>query len=262
MAFQLTLALVPFLIVVGAVASSVDRLFDLDLAGRIIDALQSDAPAGARELLGPEVERVLGAHPVGLLSIGLPLSIYAASSAISTLIAALDDAYEVHERRSALWRRLIALALTVSLSIAIVIGFVLTVFGARLGEWVSENAGLADYWTPAWRILRLVFAGGFVLLAFDYVYWLAPNTGDRFRWATPGSIFATLGWLLATEGFALYVESAGEFSATYGSIGAAIALLFWFDITSYVILIGGEINALFAFLRTRRTSPYGDASIA
>jgi membrane protein len=71
-------------------------------------------------------------------------------------------------------------------------------------------------------------------------------------WLTPGSIFATTLWLLASLGFKWYVASVGNYTETYGVIGGIMVLLLWFYLSGLVILIGAEMNALI-----EHASPYG-----
>jgi len=62
-------------------------------------------------------------------------------------------------------------------------------------------------------------------------------------WLTPGSIFATTLWLAASLGFKYYVANWGNYTETYGLIGAVMILLLWFYISGLVILVGAEMNA-------------------
>ncbi len=66
---------------------------------------------------------------------------------------------------------------------------------------------------------------------------------QEWKWITPGSIFAVVGWTLASLAFSYYVNNVGSYNETYGSIGAIIVLLTWMYLTGLSILIGGEINS-------------------
>lgn len=63
-------------------------------------------------------------------------------------------------------------------------------------------------------------------------------------WMKPGSAFATLGWIAATVGFAFYVRNFGSYNATYGALGAVVVLLTWLYISTYLILLGAELNRI------------------
>jgi membrane protein len=86
----------------------------------------------------------------------------------------------------------------------------------------------------------------FVLTLFmlALVYRFGPSHEDpQWRWITPGSIFATTVWLLASLGFSYYVSNFADYDKMYGSLGAVIILLFWLYISFYIVLLGAEINA-------------------
>jgi membrane protein len=45
--------------------------------------------------------------------------------------------------------------------------------------------------------------------------------------------------------FAYYVNHFNNYTATYGSLGGIIILLIWLYLSGMIIVIGGEINAIF-----------------
>jgi membrane protein len=60
----------------------------------------------------------------------------------------------------------------------------------------------------------------------------------------PGAAFASVGWVVVSYLFAFYVERFGNYASTYGSLGGIIVLMLWFYFTAWVILLGGELNAM------------------
>ena len=96
-----------------------------------------------------------------------------------------------------------------------------------------------------WHRLWLEAILAFLVMAFlAAVYRFAPNRHDsKWRFATVGSVVATVLWLAVSALFSLYVENSGKFEATYGSLAAVVVLMLWFYLTGLVILLGAEINS-------------------
>jgi membrane protein len=115
--------------------------------------------------------------------------------------------------------------------------------GYAIGGWVADLVGLGRVFELTWNILRWPAIVCLLVVATALVYYFAPDVEQEWKWITPGSACAVLGWLLASLGFAFYVNHFGSYNATYGSIGAVIVLLTWMYVTGLFILIGGEINA-------------------
>jgi hypothetical protein len=59
------------------------------------------------------------------------------------------------------------------------------------------------------------------------LYDFAPDVEQQWRWVTPGSVFAILGWIAASLGFSFCVNNFGPYNANYCSIGPVIVLLTW-----------------------------------
>ena len=140
---------------------------------------------------------------------------------------------------------MVAIGLTISLAIFILCAFLLLLYGGQTGLFIAQWLNLGEVFRSAWRILQWFLVLAFVLVAFGLLYSFAPNLKDlKWRGLLPGSIVAVALWLLISLGFSRYVHSAGTFSATYGSLGGVIILLFWLFLTGIAILLGGEINAV------------------
>ena len=60
----------------------------------------------------------------------------------------------------------------------------------------------------------------------------------------PGAIFATMGWMLFSSGYALYIHYFPSASAIYGSLTAVCLIMLWLYVCVMILLIGAEINKL------------------
>ena len=99
---------------------------------------------------------------------------------------------------------------------------------------------MATLWTWLhWPVVVLL-----LLLTVALIYYLGPNIDQPFRYVTPGSVSAVVVWIFASAGFSAYVDNFGNYGATYGSLGGMIVLLLYFFVSSAVLLLGAEINAM------------------
>ena len=58
-----------------------------------------------------------------------------------------------------------------------------------------------------------------------------------------GSVVATVLWLIGSAGFSLYVSNFGSYGETYGALAGVVVLLLWLFLTSFIVLLGAEINS-------------------
>jgi membrane protein len=214
-----------------------------DLLDRLLETLGQMLPGDALRLVEDNIRQLVTGQRGGLLSFGILAALWTSSSALTAIIDSLNRAYDVEEGRP-FWKvRLTAIGLTVGLSAFIVVALVLLTFGPQLGRWVADLVGLGRVFEVTWNVVRWPVIVGLLVVAIALLYYFAPDVEQSWQWITPGSACAVLGWLLASLGFAFYVNRFGSYNATYGSIGAVIVLLTWMYVTGLFVLIGGEINA-------------------
>lgn len=94
------------------------------------------------------------------------------------------------------------------------------------------------------EISRWCLSLGLVVLWIWVFYRIGPNRKPGQVWVwKPGLVLAMVIWITASAGFSYYISNFGDYNEIYGSIGAVIALLMWFYISAYSVLLGAVLNA-------------------
>jgi membrane protein len=103
-----------------------------------------------------------------------------------------------------------------------------------------------------WNVVRWPLALVATMLMYAIVFYAAPNVEIRhWRYITPGAVFGVGATILASAGFFFYVSSFSSYSATYGAFAAVVILLIWLNLSSSVLLLGAELNAVVDIRRFR-----------
>jgi membrane protein len=242
LAYYLMLAVFPGLILLFALLPYLP-IQHLDQA--LMDLLRQTLPGETADLFDQTIQQVTRQKRGGLLSLGIIGTLWAASNGLFAVMQQLNITYDVKEGRPFWKTRGIALLLTLVFGALLVTAFALIVLGGELQGWLASTLGWETPLRLLFAILRWVIIGACLLLGFALVYYWGPDVEQRFRFISPGAVFGVLVLALASLGFRAYVTNFGNYSATYGSLGAVIVLLLWLFITGWVLLLGSELNALF-----------------
>jgi membrane protein len=219
-----------------------------EMRAELLRFLGQVVPAEASDLIFSTVKEAEENSGGGKLSFGILATLWAASNGMGAITEALNVAYEVKESRPWWKARLVAVFLTIGLSVLIMSALVLILFGGTLAEWLAAHLGFGGFFVMAWKVLQWPVALAFVLFGFALIYYFAPNVHNRhWQWITPGTVAGVFLWLLVSFVFRIYLHYFNSYSATYGALGAVIILMLWFYLTGAAILIGGEVNSEIAF---------------
>lgn len=189
------------------------------------------------KLLAAKPQSALGLR----LVLGLLVALWSAQSAASSMITALDAAYEQQETRSYLRFQLAALILALcSLLFTLAALFLFAVAPVVL-DWLLP---FADDAKAIFSVLRWPALVLLVAIAIAGIYRFAPARESAGRpWGAWGVILTTIVWLGSSALFALYVARIASYDASYGPLGAVVVLLLWLYIAAFVVLLGAELNA-------------------
>ncbi|MFK4870378.1 YihY/virulence factor BrkB family protein [Novosphingobium sp. ZW T3_23] len=239
-AFCAVLALVPAL---GAIVMTYGLVATPETVASNVASLTAMMPDDAARLIGEQLSNVVhtsdGKKGIGLF-VALAIALYGVMKGASALIVALNIAYDEEEGRG--FFRLNFLAFRIAAG-SVTVAIIAMVGIAGLPALTRTSNPAQGFVAVLVTILSYTLIGlvGAALAATIYRY--GPDRAHaKWRWLTPGSIFASVSWMVMTFGFGLYVANFGNYDATYGSLGAAMVLLTWLYLSAYVPLLGAEIN--------------------
>ncbi len=171
---------------------------------------------------------------------GLFVALWSANHATQAMFSALNIAYGQPERRGIVHFYLAAVGYT----FIGIVGVTAMLFAIISVPLLFDDSGHPHVFQMVITYVRWPIFFLLTLFLLALVYRFGPSHEDpQWHWVTPGSVFATLVWLLASLGFSYYVSNFADYGRMYGSLGAVIILLFWLYISFYIVLIGAEINA-------------------
>lgn len=201
-------------------------------------------PNETMEFIEANLNEIMSKQSGKLLSFGIIGTIWSASNGLNAILRAFNRAYEVEESRSFIVTRGIAILFTFGMIIVLLLALILHVFGKQLGLYLYMLLNMPFKFIDFWNFIRWILSSFVIFSIFVLIYWIGPNMKIKWIDAVPGAIFATITIAFVSFGFSYYVNNFGNYSATYGSIGAVIVLMIWFYLLGIVILLGGEINSI------------------
>jgi membrane protein len=236
--FFALLALFPGL---GVFVSLYGLVGDIQGAERQIAALQGVLPAGGVTVLGEQMVRLAAAPAASLqltFIVSLLFSVWSANAGMKGVIAGLNVAYELRERRNFFVLNLVSLAFTAG-----AIAFAILAMSAIVA--VPEVLAMVRLEiSPGASVLRWPALFVVTALALSVLYRFGPSRrGARWRWITPGGVLAAVLWMAMSLVFSLYVGRFGSFDRTYGSLGAVVGFMTWIWLSLTIVLLGAEFNS-------------------
>ena len=202
--------------------------------------LPSDVATVIGDQLMTAVNSSKGTKGFGIL-IAFAVATYGGTNGAAAAITALNIAYEEKEKRSLLRFYLLALSMTFAALLVALLALAGTAAVAYLQKLLPHASPLA---VIAGRLIGYLLLALFAALIASVLYRFGPSREDaQWKWITPGSTFAAVTWLLLTIAFGFYVSHFTNYHASYGSLGAVVALLTWIYLSAYAFIIGAELNS-------------------
>ncbi|EOH9957215.1 YihY/virulence factor BrkB family protein [Listeria monocytogenes] len=218
----------------------------------VFNMIKEFAPDQIMDFLEENLNNLLTQKNGGLLSIGIIATLWSASNGMNAVMKSLNKAYGVTNKRNYVVQRLLSIFFTLAMLATVGATLLLLVFGQQIGMFLINHLNFSEDFLSFWNNLRWTVTLIVIFVVFTFLYWVAPNRRSTLISVLPGALFSTIGWTVASLGFAYYVNNFGNYSATYGSIGVIIILMLWFYLTGIILMIGGELNATLAIRKKKK----------
>lgn len=253
-AFYFLLAIFPLL---GAIISSYGLMVSPEELREHMAMLVDVVPSQSRYILEEQLQNLTEKSSSTLswgLLFSLVLSLWSSSKGANALITACNITYSESQGRGFVKGIVARITGTVSIILTVIAALALITV---VPKWISWMAG--GYLSAAHAsaitipIMLLLFNG-----SLSALYRYGPHRKRaKWRWVTPGSMLATVLWILASYSFSFYLSQFATYNKTYGSVGGIIILLMWLYLSAYIILLGAELNSAVE-LQTSKDSTVGE----
>jgi membrane protein len=172
--------------------------------------------------------------------LGLGIALWGANAGMKAIIDGLNVAYEETEKRGFIALNALSLALTLAALVAVL----LAAFTVTLAPAAIAALDLPRSMSAVLIVLRWVVMAALLTLGLSVLYRFAPSReAAKWRWVTWGGAFAAILWIAISLGLSAYLTNFADYNATYGSLGAAVALMMWIWLSACAILVGAELNS-------------------
>jgi membrane protein len=209
-----------------------------------MQALTTILPPDVAKLIGDQLMTAVDASKqtkgIGIL-IAFLVATYGGTNGAASVMTALNIAYEEKEKRSLFRFYLLAVTMTLGALVVALGALAATAALAYLQHLLPQTSAL---FVNAGKVIGYFLLTLVAAAIASILYRFGPSREDaKWKWITPGSLFAAVTWLLLTWAFGIYVSRFTNYSANYGSLGAVVALLTWMYLSAYAFVFGAELNS-------------------
>lgn len=218
---------------------------------QLLILLQSILPQNAFVAIRGTIENIITQPRGGLLSFGFLAAFFFSTNGIVSVITAFNGTIHAIETRSWINLRLVALILSIILTLLTTFSVALITLSQTLLKFLVKNGFLQTDFTyylllgGKWLIICALF-----FFSYAFLFYLAPARKTKFRFISAGGTLATILTIITTIGFSYYINNFGKYNTLYGSIGTLVVVMLSFYFNALILLIGFELNV--SIWRARR----------
>lgn len=206
---------------------------------KISQFIPGDMQSILKDQLGSLAGKASSTLGIGAIT-SLLLALWSGSKAANSIIEAMNIIYDEKDERGFVKSTLLAIGFTLLGAVLAIAAIGVIVIVPAITNFIPVANKIAYIGTAAsWLTLLALFT-----FFLSFVYRFGPHRKKaKWKWVSTGAVVSAVLFVVVSALFSWYAKEFGNFNKTYGSMGAIIVLMTWFYLSSFVILLGGEINA-------------------
>lgn len=246
--YYIILAIFPFiLLVVMFLSHWSSLLYD------ILNELKHLIPSQIYELVYDIISNSVSSYKMRYLSTSIILLIWSASSSSVGIIKGINKAYSSEIKRNFIYMRFFGVIFIIALMISLQLVLVFIVGGKYIINFIIRVITIPSIVLSMLRIVSYVIPILLLTTMLSLIYKFIPNKKIKFSYVIPGALIATLGCLINSLFFSVYIDyKIVYYNNIYGNLSGIFILLLWINITSFIFLLGNEINAFIIDIKSKK----------
>lgn len=227
------------------------------ILNNFLGLLERTFPPAAYEIFRNQILDVQQQDSTTYIALGVIVFLYAGSRLFLTIGEGLNVAFGHPPRLRRVRTYWLSLVMTFSIALLMMLALILLVIGPLAIEWIVQGLKLPLPESLSYHLFRWGIVTGFLLVLTSAIYYFVPAHGLPWRWFTPGTVFAVVGWTGASHAFRWYVANYARYNQIYGTLGGVVAVLLWLYLAGAILFIGAQINGIIyeAIQQTAQTKP-------
>lgn len=215
----------------------------------LMDAVEGFLPEALMPYAEDLVRSIYDNASASVVSVSAVTALWSASRGVQGLMTGLRAVYGTQPRRGYWGQRLGSLSYTLAFLGVLVLTLVLHVFGTAIFDALRREAHPFLRFLAERIDLRFFLLLGLQTALFTAIFTTVDSTDARIRDAAPGAVLASLGWLIFSNLFSLYIDYFGDYTHIYGSVYTVALSLLWLYFCICILFFGGALNR---FLKSSR----------
>ncbi len=246
--YYIILAIFPFILLIVIFLSHWSSLlYD------ILSELKHLIPSQIYDLVYDIIKNSVSSYKMRYLSASIILLLWSASSSSVGIIKGINKAYGSEIKRNFIYMRIFGIIFILALMISFQLMFVFIVGGKYIINFILTVINMPTILISLLRIISYVIPILLLTVMLSLIYKFIPNKKIKFSYVIPGALISTLGCLINSLFFSVYVEyKTVYYSNIYGNLSGIFILLLWINITSFIFLLGNEINAFIISIKEKK----------
>ena len=203
-------------------------------AFQVLDFVEQFLSAETTRLIKTFLDYVARNHSSAMLIAGLTVLVTSASAGIRSLQGTIGE-IQGGRRFQGLMDYAFSLMLSLVFLAAMYFAIVVTLTGRTFLEYINGLLPFVDI-SGSWHWVRFLLLGGIEYVIFCGLYQSARRKAGEYP-CYPGALLATVGVVLMSSLFSVFIAVSARYPLVYGSLASLILLMYWLFLCCQVICL-------------------------